>query len=143
MQYRSHKKFKFDMLRTPVPVARATQMSAGNSGQVATALKSVLEKIAAAAQRSGRNTQVCLDFVSFLFLLGSVHQRARSMLQVICLRSITSGATPKHMSDLHYKSLLFVECSHGWWPLAKQSLWKQYRKPTILATEYLGKITFR
>ncbi|KAK9902621.1 hypothetical protein WJX75_000378 [Coccomyxa subellipsoidea] len=39
-------------------------MSAGNSGQVATALKSVLEKIAAAAQRSGRNTQPRLVAIS-------------------------------------------------------------------------------
>ena len=46
-----------DMLRTPVLVRRLTQMSA-DTGQVATALKTVLEKASAAAQRSGKNTKV-------------------------------------------------------------------------------------
>lgn len=46
------------MLMTPAFARRLTQMSA-DSGQVASALKSVLEKAAAAAQRSGKNTKVC------------------------------------------------------------------------------------
>ncbi len=46
------------MLRGPLLALRATHMSAGNPGQVATALKSVLERVDSAAQRSGRNSQV-------------------------------------------------------------------------------------
>ena len=45
------------MLRSPLLVRRLTQMSV-DTGQVATALKSVLEKASAAAQKSGRNTKV-------------------------------------------------------------------------------------
>ena len=45
------------MLRNAFAARRFTQMSAG-SGQVASALKCVLEKAAAAAQRSGKNTKV-------------------------------------------------------------------------------------
>ena len=45
------------MLRSPVFVRRLTQMSV-DSGQVSTALKSVLDKAQAAAQRSGKNTKV-------------------------------------------------------------------------------------
>jgi len=55
------------MLRTPGLVRRLTQMSA-ESGQVATALKSVLDKASAAAQRSGKNTKVrtVLEFTGLL-----------------------------------------------------------------------------
>ena len=45
------------MLRSPLLVRRLTQMSV-DTGQVSTALKSVLEKASAAAQKSGRNTKV-------------------------------------------------------------------------------------
>ncbi len=50
------------MLRTPILVRRLTKMSA-DTGQVATAVKSVLEKAAAAAQRSGKSTKVCIDMI--------------------------------------------------------------------------------
>ena len=83
-------------------------MSAGNSGQVATALKSVLEKIAAAAQRSGRNTQVCLRSRYIPVPSGQCTPKSQvcvigDLCQINSFRGI-----PKHMSDLLYELLICI-----------------------------------
>ena len=57
------------MLRAPVLASRVRQMSAaGEQGQVATALKGVLERVFAAAHRSGKDSKVLLEVYAQLGL---------------------------------------------------------------------------
>jgi len=135
------------MLRTPGLVRRLTQMSA-DSGQVATALKSVLDKASAAAQRSGKNTKVKTILQSTGLLVQSRHRKHQiphcilMACRVMCIAFCLSTSSVSNNLWLKYNPILSL-CSHAWLQSARQSLSKLSEKPTKQGKDILVRITSR
>ncbi len=121
-----------------------------DSGQVATALKSVLDKASAAAQRSGKNTKVrtVLDFTGLLVQSRHRKRQIPHRILMACRVMCTVFLPVNFISQQWlvaevYNDLTLSFCSHEWLQSARQSLSKLSEKPTKQGRDILVRITSR